>query len=564
MSQSSQYKDEKDVASRIKGLLSPDDALSDTVLLCAGGAQLRAHSLVLALHSPVFHGLLAACAATRDPETGALHSSRPPVFEVDLSGAPVPCAEATVRRFLEWCYAGSCGAAASDREARELMYVSARLGAAVLRNSVEADVLRRYITRHSACLYLARAGEDDRMQAPSKEELAAATPTLIRAGSAAFVRANAAACFTTDAFFDLSLAAVAELAQDDALSIREEELFRQLHAWADAFAARKVGAGAGDARARKAQRAQLLEQLLPHIRFPLMGMNTFARVVVPYDAVPPADVAALLAYFSRTGSSNAAAAAAASAAATPLLALTASGAGSSLSASPTKATMASGVRFSETPRFKATGSVYTFASAPKPLVLSGDARTLQFSSAQLPANAADVSTAKNATLAVTEQAFAAGSHNVFLSLWGAARVVAGVVVSASELDEGDCASMAAESAFEASPSFEGLAISRNGAVAPLTHSASFKAAPAPAAGEATFGSLQDGDVIALALDYDLGRLDVSLMRPARKGRSASASFPIGSFSGFVGRPLRVAAGGSATGTGAAGDMDGIQISSRRP
>jgi BTB/POZ domain len=60
MSQSSQYKDEKDVASRIKGLLSPDDALSDTVLLCAGGAQLRAHSLVLALHSPVFHGLLAA------------------------------------------------------------------------------------------------------------------------------------------------------------------------------------------------------------------------------------------------------------------------------------------------------------------------------------------------------------------------------------------------------------------------------------------------------------------------------------------------------------------------
>ena len=74
------------MASRVKRLRQADVSTCDTVLRSARGEALFAHSLVLALHSPVLHGALAACTSA-DAAAGTLAASRPPAFEVDLARA---------------------------------------------------------------------------------------------------------------------------------------------------------------------------------------------------------------------------------------------------------------------------------------------------------------------------------------------------------------------------------------------------------------------------------------------------------------------------------------------
>ena len=577
------YEDAETVGARVKRLLASDapaGAGCDVVLRCAGGEALFAHSLVLALQSPVLHGALAACTKA-DAAAGTLACTRPPAFEVDLSRAPVPVSAAAMRLFLGYCYAGSCAAAADEPQARELLYVAARFGAQALRSTVEADILRRFISRRTACSFLVRAGEEAG-PGSGEDAQAAATPHVIRAGAHAYVLANAAACFGSDAFLELSEHTLAALVQDDALSIREEDLFRACLTWADVQAGRRTPPGPDAPARKKVMRSVLLAFVLPHVRLPLLGMRAFARIVVPADVLPSADVAALLAAFSAQPPAAATAAAAVASAAAPPASPSPSAADGAAPPSPAQppvspsssaATAAfARTRFSAQPRSRATGSVFCFHAAPQHLTLSPDARTLHFpTAAGAVASAASVALAL-LPLAVTDQAFSTGQQTVFLTVYGVERLVVGVVVSQDDTDDGDCAAMAAENASADSPHFEGLEISASGGAVtmePHTHRATFTAeAAALDAGLGVGGAgagvgaaglqLLDGDSLSLQVDCDTRRLDVTLLRPARKSRPASSTL-VASLTGIPFRPLRIAVG--ARPQAGASDLDGVKISS---
>jgi hypothetical protein len=225
-----------------------------------------------------------------------------------------------------------------------------------------------------------------------------------------------------------------------------------------------------------------------------------------------------------------------------------------------------------------TGSVFTFHAAPEHLTLSPDARTLHFASPTPPSTPLSLQ-----PLAVGEQALSTGASTLFLTLWGVARLIVGVVVSEDDTDDGDCAQMAAARARCDGAGFEGVEISAAdcGALVAHTHRAVFKnevasasaaaaaaaasaasaaagAGAAPASAPAAPPAISDGDSLALSLDCDTRRLDVTLLRPARRGLAASSAL-LASLSALPSRPLRLAVG--ARGQAGASDLDGVKLSS---
>ena len=283
------------ISKRVSALLPnlPDDGTADAIIHCSNGASVRAHSFVIALHSPVMHGSLAACTVI-DEETGARKVSRPALFEIDVSGSPLPVSSDAANLFVRFCYEGSCPPAHSEPVARELHYLSSQLGVTHLQDLVEADILKKYMSAKNACAFLSRAnGNSGDIALPPGLRI---NPLLID-GSKAYVLANAAACFQSDGIFDLSEDILVNLLQDDSLSIREEDLFLRCHAWADVRSARLSN---GDRAKMRQLRSTLLEAVIPHIRFPVMGLRAFTLLVVPYDVLPASDIESVFTYFAQS------------------------------------------------------------------------------------------------------------------------------------------------------------------------------------------------------------------------------------------------------------------------
>lgn len=518
------------LSKRISALLPnlKDDLTTDLIIKCSNKESIRAHSFVISLHSTVMHGSLAACTVI-DDETGVRSISRPPTFEIDVSGSPLPVSLDAANLFLRFCYEGSCPPAHSESVARELHYLSSQLGVTSLQDLVEADILNKYMSAKNACAFLSRAnGTSGDIALPLGLRI---NPLLID-GSRAYVLANAAACFQSDGIFDLSEDILVNLIQDDSLSIREEDLFMRCHAWADVRSARFSN---GDRAKMRQLRSTLLEAVIPHIRFPVMGLRAFTLLVVPYDVLPANDIESVFTYFAQSSPAN-----------TTL----------NSSSQSQKVSIRTKTRFLDTPRSKASGSLYSFHSAPFPFSLSRDACALQFlssSSGSALVAAQDIKTSSKDTssLAVTSQTFVAGSHTMSFLLWGATSVTIGVMVSTDNIAEGDCAEMVTKNASSTSSSFEGFSIHSSGKIETTVHQSSAQLS------QFTETPIQDGDSLIVSVDCETKHLYLSILY--NQGTNSTISTPtlLGTLNGLPGHPLRVAVG--ATSKANPSDMDSIRI-----
>jgi hypothetical protein len=518
------------ISKRISALLPnlAEDLSADAIIHCANGASVRAHSFVIALHSPVMHGSLAACTVI-DEETGKRTVTRPPLFEIDVSGSPLPVSADAANLFVRFCYEGSCPPAHSEPVARELHYLSSQLGVTHLQDLVEADILIKYISAKNACSFLSRAnGNSGDIELPPGLRI---NPLLID-GSRAYVLANAAACFQSDGLFDLSEDILVNLLQDDSLSIREEDLFLRCHAWADVRSARYSN---GDRAKMRQLRSTLLEAVIPHIRFPVMGLRAFTLLVVPYDVLPANDIESVFTYFAQSLSSTS---------------------NVNVSSQTQKAPTRAKTRFLDTPRSKASGSLYSLHSAPSPFILSRDACAIHFSPLSiLPGSAPaakDINSSSNdSSLAVTSQTFVAGSHTISFLLWGVTSVSIGVLVSNDTTAEGDCAEMMTKIASPSSSSFEGFTINASGKLEASVHQSTAQISQLPES------PIQDGDSLILTVDCETKHLYLSIRHA--QGSSATAQTPtlLASLNGLPGHPLRVAVGAIAKLNPS--DMDSIRI-----
>ena len=518
------------ISKRVSALLPnlPDDLTADAIIHCSNGASVRAHSFVIALHSPVMHGSLAACTVI-DEETGARKVSRPALFEIDVSGSPLPVSSDAANLFVRFCYEGSCPPAHSEPVARELHYLSSQLGVTHLQDLVEADILKKYMSAKNACAFLSRAnGNSGDIALPPGLRI---NPLLID-GSKAYVLANAAACFQSDGIFDLSEDILVNLLQDDSLSIREEDLFLRCHAWADVRSARLSN---GDRAKMRQLRSTLLEAVIPHIRFPVMGLRAFTLLVVPYDVLPASDIESVFTYFaqSSTPTSNV-----------------------NTSNQLQKAQVRTRTRFLDTPRSKASGSLYSLHSAPAPFSLSRDSCAIHFSPSIISTGTApvaqDLKTSSNdSSLAVSSQTFVAGSHTMSFLLWGATSVTIGVMVSTDNTAEGDCAEMMSKNASPSSSSFEGFTINASGKLEASVHQSSAQISQLPES------PVQDGDSLILTIDCETKHLYLSIRHAQGSSEIVQTPILLGTLNGLPGHPLRAAVGAVAKLNPS--DMDTITI-----
>jgi hypothetical protein len=150
---------------------------------------------------------------------------------------------------------------------------------------------------------------------------------------------------------------------------------------------------------------------------------------------------------------------------------------------------------------------------------------------------------------ITEQSFAGGLSTVYITTWGLSSATVGVVVSESDLDDGDCPDMMAEHAKPSSPRFEGLTL-----LSAATHTAYLTSSPVrdPAA-----ACLRDGSCIVATLDWDLHRLVVFLHH-----KGAQGPVEVAALSALPSRPVRIALGAVARPSG--GDVDGIATVNSKP
>lgn len=336
--------------------------------------------------------------------------------------------------------------------------------------------------------------------------------------------------------------------------------------------------------ARKRIRRQLLDALLPHIRFPLMGAHVFARTVLPLDLLPVSAANSLLAYYIAPDMS------------------------------------ASKLVHSAVQR-SGQGSKFTWArsnSAKEGVIaLSSDCRTLHFRAADAAAPAEGGAAASGAAApttavpVVSEQSFYAGVQVVYVTTWGLSTATVGVVVSDSDDGEGDCSMMAADAVASAgadAAAFEGVTLHASqplhaapaadgtGATpaGPASAPASEGATPGPASsastataataaasasGEALLGDhthsaklqrlttaspaaaaaarLQDGSSLVLTVDYELKTLTVAIHH-----KGSPQPVPVARIGHLPPRPLRVAL--AAVPVPSCGDVDGIATISSRP
>jgi hypothetical protein len=563
---------------RLAAFDSDEDPFADILFVCDDGA-VRAHSLLFAAHSPVVREALLS------PSSSSSTPSRASPLSIPLPG----CRSGAVRRVRSYAYTGAADYAPS--ESGEMVAVASRLGISHLRSHLEADVVSRFINAETACAYFLVGRRDG------------ASSAAVEGAAREYIRRNASACVSSPGFFELDLDSLLSLLRDDALSIREEDLFRACLSWATmrasadakARAAKQAEAAAAAAAAAAADplaaaeakadaalassspsvwdkadpqvtkrliRDGLLQALMPHLRFPTMGTQAFARAVVPTDALPTEDVSALLMYFL-----------------VPDVA-------------------AKSVRFPTAPR-RGVGSLFTWARTTLAetgvLSLSGDRRTVHFRSAVgggtaaaaaaaaaegggegTVGGAASAPPAPSPTMLVSEQSFAGGLSTVYVTTWGCSSATVGVVVSESDFDDGDCAEMAAEHATPSSPRFEGLTLLSAPAQQLLVEPAAVasaavagtSAASITAATHAAYlapchvqdpaaAALRDGSSIVLTLDWDLHRLTVALHH-----KGSGAPVEVAALSGLPARPVRLALGAIARPSG--GDVDGIATINSKP
>jgi len=458
-------------------LLDRDDApLCDLALACEDGIV------------PAFLSVFAAHSALVQRE-GMESSARP--LQIDVR--PSTCAAARLVR--TFAYTGELEV--SSQECAAVCALAERLGLAALAASAEGAASTRFVSAETACAYFQVGRRGGR--------------TALEMTARAYIQANTAACVGTDGWFELDTAALLSLLQEDNLSIREEDLFRQCLAWADVRSGDGGATGAGRKTAKKA----LLDVIVPHLRFPTMGAHVFARTVVPTGALHGEDANTVLMHFIAPDMAR------------PLL------------------------KF-RTDLRTGSGSVYTWAAGAASqsgvMSLSKDRRIAEFGSPALGSGAP-------ATHLVSGQAFAAGLATVFISTWGCASATVGVVVSDDSHDDGDCATMAALAASPSSASFEGVMLRAGEGASPVLHRARYEPARSLLASSAAH--LRDGSCIVLTLDWDVHVLGVGLWH-----RGENAPVHVGSLRDIPALPLRLTL--TATSVRNGGDVEGIAVIASRP
>lgn len=491
-----------------------------------------------------------------------------------------------------------------------LITAATRLQIDHLKSAIEAEVVARFIDADTACAYFLVG------------RTANAASAAVEGAAREYIRRNTAACFSSDSFFDLDIDSLISLLKDDELSIREDDLFRYCLSWADVRSATEetkpsrvlntvlanhtnhneistttsamavippvptndifnpvtVTNGLSHALwnksdpqlSRKLIRENLLKLILPYIRFPIMGAQSFARTVVPTDALPTEDVSALLLYFMAPDVPNAA------------------------------------IRFSTKPR-KGSGSVFTWTTASavtnstivsffgkkednkldtsspeetkyknKYVTLSGDRRTANFQYRENDIkkgttnenNVPVSSSTSTETMLLTEQSFAGGIATVYITTWGLENVTVGLLKSDNDIDDGDCAIMMVEHALSDSLRFEGIKLytkkenNTKNTLESITRSSFFAPYQPRFTSSLVDNSstlmdnyneslcLKDGSCIILHIDWDVHKATFSIHH-----KNLSKPIEIGTLNNLPIKPFRVSVGAVSRSSG--GDIDGI-------
>jgi hypothetical protein len=601
---------------------SDDAQFADTHLQCEDGI-VKAHSLVLAAHSPLVRRTVEAnpltSGAAAAPE-GAGTGNGARALEINLR----PSTTRIVKLLRTYIYTGTIEVTAAD--AGSLITAASRLQINHLKNRLENEIVSRFITAKSACAYLLVG----RMAGAGSPAVEGAAREYIRRNTAAcfasqgFFDLDLETLLTLLKDSELSIreddlfrrclawaavrAAATPLAQKknsnaaDGGSSSTTTIGTEGVVTTSTAASTTLGAGGGGGDSssnaavdagtipaswmltvslpprnpwdkadpqltRKMIREGLLSALVPYIRFPVMGAQSFARTVVPSDALPTDDVSALLMYFMApdvtSNSRN-----------LRFETQPRKGAGSCYTWSPETASSASSSAAASSSTDASTVALRNNNNNNKAsTTLSGDCRTIQFR------ESSNTNSGTAPSMFVTEQAFTGGQATVYMTTWGCEQVTIGVVASDCEEDDGDCAQMMVELASPVNPRFEGLTIrnsssSSNSETAPAiyitaaTHGAYMSLADSSSntstgtaivatsssssssSTSSPFPPLRDGCPFILALDWDLHRLTISVHH---KGESAPKL--LATLNGLATKPLRLALGAVARPSG--GDVDGI-------
>lgn len=493
---------DSEILNKAVAALENDSGLADLMFQCDDGT-VPAHIAICS----------AWCTKVKDAATNS--SARP--LSIDVK----PCTTEQVKICRHYMYTGKLELTASNAAA--LTSLSNQLGLTQLKHSVETAAVSRYVDAASACGYFAIGRRDGSL--------------AVEGAARAYIAENTCSCIHGVTWWDMDPDAMVNLLTEDSLSVREEDLFRQVLAWADTKAAAQVQAqaksaaeasaaaaaastegglsaeGAGESAqpvvtqaaqpakmlTHKEFRTALLERVLPHIRFPLMGAHVFARTVVPTGVLSPEDTNAVLMYYMAPD----------------------------LAASLLKFNAAQRTGKGSTICWSASG-----ARANGIKYLSKDRRIAQFSSPQ------EGSGLSGHPMLITDQTFAAGTSTVYITMWGCGGAAVGVTCSDSEVDDGDCAMMVAPAAVSTSPRFEGVLLGREGAVTPAVHNTRCDIAKAAPLGDSALpNGWSDGCTLILYIDWDIHHVTVSLLG---KGRAGMAPKKIATLKSVPSKPLRVA------------------------
>jgi hypothetical protein len=325
-------------------------------------------------------------------------------------------------------------------------------------------------------------------------------------------------------------------------------------------------------------RDYLLQPLLPHVRFPLIGAAAFARTVVPRDALSGESTTALLMSFivpqlpvpystarrvqpgsvvswspEVTGSVFRGGRCRTVVAPPP-----------TLTADATVSPPEAGANTTQT----GSRNAHLLVNAQSIVALSEDARTVHFR--KLPgASEAEGTPDRTAAaeaafgisrqsplfpdaLLVSEQTFSAGSQTIYITVWGVTSAYVGLAVSRSDSDVGDSAVDALAAAGPWSTQFEGVFFDGTGSgeIHSCTRAASMNTLG--------YAPLRDGYTIAVSIDCDEKAMVISVIP-----KGAPGALPIAKLSHLPPQAARLVFAPQAAAS--SGDVDGVvSISSQSP